>query len=359
MRPLTVLLTNWTLALRGGSTLYVRDLALGLLAQGHRPVVYSPIPGEVGDELRAATVPVLADLRGLGAVPDVIHGNHHPELMTALLRFPGVPALHVCHAWATWDAAPPRFPRIRRYVAVDDTCRDWLVGEQGISEPQTRVLFNPVDLGRFLPRPPLPPQPRRALVFSNYASGDSYLAVVREACGRAGLELDVVGAGVGNPCARPEAMLGLYDLVFAKARCALEALAVGTAVVLCDTIGAGPLVTTANFPALRRFNLGRRTLLAPVTTDGLLCAIQGYDAADAAAVSRMVRASAGLAAAVEEMLALYREILAEHTAAPPANAAEELRAAAEYLAWLAPRAKATAALALGQRTEQHQKNLLK
>ena len=40
-------------------------------------------------------------------------------------------------------------------------------------------------------------------------------------------------------------LTGDYDLVFAKARCALEAMAVGAAVVLCDTHGLGPMVTSA------------------------------------------------------------------------------------------------------------------
>lgn len=61
-------------------------------------------------------------------------------------------------------------------------------------------------------------------------------------------------------------MLGGYDLVFAKARCALEAMAVGCAVVLCDVGGLGPLVTRAQVQHLRRWNFGRRTRLrrAPV-----------------------------------------------------------------------------------------------
>ena len=40
--------------------------------------------------------------------------------------------------------------------------------------------------------------------------------------------------------ARPEEALGSYDIVFAKARAAAEAVATGTAVVLCDVAGAGP-----------------------------------------------------------------------------------------------------------------------
>ena len=47
---------------------------------------------------------------------------------------------------------------------------------------------------------------------------------------------------------RPEAILGDYDLVFAKARAAMEAMATGCAVILCDRVGAGPLVCRANLP---------------------------------------------------------------------------------------------------------------
>src|SRR5204862_12908 len=103
----------------------------------------------------------------LEAAPDLIHGQHHLETMTAMLRFPGVPAIYVCHGWAPWQEAPPHSPRILRYLAVDHACRDRLVFEHGISEERVRVLFNFVDLERFGPRAPLPARPARALVFSN------------------------------------------------------------------------------------------------------------------------------------------------------------------------------------------------
>ena len=60
-------------------------------------------------------------------------------------------------------------------------------------------------------------------------------------------------------------MLGQYDIVFAKARCALEALAVGNAVVLCDTVGVGPMVTTGEVDRLRRLNFGVRALREATT----------------------------------------------------------------------------------------------
>ena len=334
---LRVLVTNRVLANRTGTELYVRDLAVGLLRAGHHPVVYSPLLGAVADEVRAATVPVVDDLARIGSAPDVIHGHHGLETLAALLAFPGVPAVALCHSWVGWADAPLRFPRVLRHVAVDHTCRDRLVTE-GVPAERVAVALNAVDLDRFRPRPPLPPRPRRALVFSNAAGGRAgHLAAIRAACARAGIALDVAGTRSRKPLDRPEEVLGGYDLVFAKARAALEAMAVGAAVVLCDAAGAGPMVTTANLDRLRPLNFGVRTLAEPATPEALAREIARYDPGDAAAVSRRVREGAGTAALVDELVALYREVIAEHRAGPADDPAAEQRAAAAYLQWLAPR----------------------
>lgn len=330
MTGLRVLITNHSLARRSGTEVYVRDLALGLLRRGHTPVLYTTRAGEAARRLRDATVPVVEDLGKVSAPPDIIHGQHHAETMTALLHFNETPALFFCHGWLPWEETPPRHPRILRYVAVDDTCRERLLCEAGVPEERTRVILNAVDLARFRPRTPLPPRPRRALLFSN--SAYAHAGVVREACARAGITLDVAGGERGLE--EPEKVLGEYDLVFAKARCALEALAVGASVVLCDAAGAGPLVTSADLARLRRLNFGIRTLRNELRPETLAREISRYDASDAAEVSRRVRACADQEEAVDELVSLYREVVEEFRAAPR-DAAAEGRAAAEYLRWLA------------------------
>ncbi|HEX3556492.1 MAG TPA: glycosyltransferase [Thermoanaerobaculia bacterium] len=331
-----VLLTNGLLVNRAGSELYLLEVATRLLALGHSPVAYSPCLGPLAAELRAATIPAVDDLAAVAEPPDVIHGQHHLPAMTALLHFPGVPALFVSHGWAPWEEAPPRFPRILRYVAVDHTTRERLVSASGIPPERVEVILNFVDLARFRPRSPLPPAPRRALVFSNQASEETHLPVVREACSRFGIALDVAGVASGRPAARPETLLPGYDLVFAKGRSALEAMAVGAAVVLCDQSGAGPMVTTESFDRLRPLNFGIRTLREPVAPDVLAREIGRYDPADAAEVSRRVRAEAGLEAPVDRLAALYAEVIAEHRERGPSPAGDEGRAAATYLRWLDP-----------------------
>ena len=331
-----VLVTNTRLADRTGTELYVLDLATALLERGFTPIAFSPVLGEVALQLRAAGVLVVDDLSVVQVPPDVIHGHHSLETMTALLAFPGVPAVSFCHSWRAWQDAPPRFPRIFRYVGVDHTCADRLLVENGIPEPQVRVILNFVDLARFRSRGPLPPRPQRALVFSNYATEQAPVAAVRRACQQAGITLDVVGTKWGNEAERPEDVLGRYDLIFAKARAALEALAVGAAVVVCDAGGVGPMVTTENLEQLRKLNFGVRALRKPISAGVLQHEIARYDALDAAEVSRRVRASAGRDAAVDEIIALYEEVIAEHRGGPPDDLHAESRAAAAYLRSLAP-----------------------
>jgi glycosyltransferase involved in cell wall biosynthesis len=335
--PLRVLLTNRILANRTGTELYVRDLAVGLMRHGHAPLVYSPQLGAVADEIRKQTIPVVDDLAKVAHPPDIIHGHHGLETLTALLAFPRVPAVSVCHSWIGWPDQPVQFPRIRRYLAVDDTCRDRLVTEHAVPPERVDVILNAVDLERFRPRPPLPSRPARALIFSNGSgSNTSNVAAIREACERSGIAVEIAGVQSGRVLDQPEEALGSYDLVFAKGRAALEAAAVGTAVVLCDVAGAGPMVTTGNLVSLRRRNFGIRTLRDALTTETLAREIARYDAADAAEVSRQIRALAGHDALVDHLVAVYRDVLEESAWESP-DAEADLRAAAAYLRRLSPK----------------------
>lgn len=252
--------------------------------------------------------------------------------MTALLRFPRVPAVRVCHGWA--DAPVQLFPRILRYVAVDHTVKHRMVSEWGVPAERVRVMLNFVDTARFVPRGRLPERPARALVFNNCAA--EHLQIVRRACAQVGIAVDAVGTSVGRVADQPERMLGQYDVVFAKARCAIEAMAAGTAVVVCDQAGMGPLVTSANLEDLRRLNFGVRVLREPVSVQSLIREISRYDARDAALVSLRIRETARLDLALERWVDLYNEVIAEYRASQPGDQEAELRIASEYLRSIRP-----------------------
>lgn len=128
---------------------------------GHEPVAYSPVLGKVADQIRSRGIPVFNDLRQIKLAPDLIHGHHHAQTLTALLQFPDTPALFVCHDATAWHDDPLVFPRVLRYVAVDYRCQKRLEEVASVPRENVRVLFNAVDLTRFKPRPPLPRKPMR------------------------------------------------------------------------------------------------------------------------------------------------------------------------------------------------------
>lgn len=341
MRSLSILFTNNTLAFRAGSELWVRDVCRALIGRGHRPVAFSLVLGGIAEELRAATVPVVSCLDKVGFTPDLIHGHHHIETLIAALHFPGVPIVHFCHGFLPWEEAPLHHPSIARYVAVDATCVDRLTAEEGIAPERVERLLNFVDLRRFAPRGPLPPRPKRALVLSNQAEPGGYIEMIREACQQSGIELEVAGLRWGRILERPEELLSGVDLVFAKARTALEAMAVGCAVVLADVFGCGPLVTLNDFEQMRSCNFGIRLLREPHSVDWYRSQIAAYDASEAGRVSARVRQVAGLDEAVDRLLAIYERALANGGNCAPRQAAdlESHRAAARHLASVAGRFK--------------------
>lgn len=334
-----ILITNNTLASRAGSELYVRDLAIALMKRGHQPVAYSTLLGDVAEELRRATVPVIEDLHALSMPPDIIHGQHHLDAVTAMLHFPGVPAVYTCHGWLPWEEIPPVLPGIRRHVAVDDLCHERLITTTGIDPRHTEVIYNFADLQRFPLRPSLPDEPRSALIFSNYANGEASIAPIRSACLKAGIEkVDVVGSGMGSASADPGRILGNYDLVFAKARAAIEALVSGCAVIVADQAGLASMVTTNDMAELRRLNFGVRTMQrSRLTEEAVIQEIQRYDAEDARQVSLRMRHEANLEQAVDRWLQVYSEVLTEKgDMESPGFLQKQMRAGSAYLRWLSP-----------------------
>lgn len=309
-----ILITNLQLDQRTGTEVVVRDLEAGLRSRGHEVCVYTPRPGELAGEVRAAGGTVVDDLDAVPFVPDVVHGHQTIETATALAHFPTVPAVYVCHDRHHPDDAPPRVNAIRQYVSVDRNCDERVRLEAGVPVERTRIIHNAVDLDRFTPRSPLPGRPRRAAVFSNYAVRGGYVEQIRAACAARGIEVDVIGSGVGTAVRWPEEVLGEYDLVFGKGRCVLEALAVGCAVVVADAGGLGAMVTADEVAELRDWNFGGRCLQRPVTATTVGGEIDRYDPKDAARASTWVRGVAGLPEALTAYERAYGDAIAEGVA---------------------------------------------
>jgi hypothetical protein len=326
-----VLLTNIRLEGRTGSELYLLDVARWLRDHGHEPVAYSARLGSMADGIRREAIAVVDDLDRLAEPPDVIHGQHHLATMTAIATFPEVPVVAYCHGWTPWEEMPVKHPSIRRYIAVSQHTRQRMTLESGIDPGLISVVPNFVDIDLFPARPALSATPRRALIFSNYAErAAAWVNVIAAACAARGIELSVAGHAWGTAVDEPGEYLRGFDLVFAKARAAIEAMATGAGVVLCDATGAGPFVTPENFAALRDGNFGMRVMRQAHEPSVIAAAIDAYDAGSAGAVADLVRTSLARDTIVPQVVKVYEEAIAD-SARQPGSAREDARAMAEYL----------------------------
>ena len=293
-----------------GGTLFVAELAASLAAKGHEVAIYAHNRGAPPTGSRFAGQKIVHALRDVPFHPDVIHCHSQPVMLQAAASFPDVPLVYVVHH-ATDSLQEPLFhPQVHAYVGIDERCRRRIAANPHIPRERIGMMLNFVDLDLFRPRSPLPVRPSRALIFSNFAHRTTHLTPILRACAERRLDVDTIGRGVGKIDLEPQLRLPRYDIVFAKARCAIEALAVGNAVVLCDFSGLGGMVDSQNLQHFRQWNFGGGVLTRPLDASLIGAEIDKYDARDAAAVSARVRAVAGLDKATDEWLRLYRQAAA-------------------------------------------------
>lgn len=328
-----ILFTNIRLGMRTGTEVVVRDLALRLSERGHDVAVYSPSIGERAEELTGRGIAVVDNLLDIDRPPDVIHGHHMPVTAEAILAFPNTPVVWLCHGTNFWFDQPPRFPQVRRLLAVDETCRAHLVAAHHVPFEQVEILPNAVDLRRFVERTDmLPGKPGSAVSLIKHVG---LTALFKEACDSCGLTFQAYGHGVKRPVDNIERLSASADIVFATARTALEAMAAGAAVILVDARGFGGLVTSATYEQGRRLNFGVGMLTQETTLSGLIEAIGSYDARDAAAVSRRVRQEADLDLIVARLEGIYRSAIEEMVRDPVIDPEAFRRAQIEFhRSWL-------------------------
>ena len=310
-----ILLSIQSLVNRTGGELFVADLAADLHRRDRRVEVYAPRCGPLAAALARRGIAVTNSTDRLTR-PSVIHANSAPDCWDLLRRFPDVPVLYTCHNHFSRNT--PRHPRIVGYSGVSRVCLQRL-RDDGVPDSLIEQESNFCDLDRFVARGPLPLRPSRALVFSNYAKEGGFIASVRDACRRAGISVDVVGSGTKRLVEAPETILAQYDLVFAKARCAIEALAVGCAVIVCDLLGLGPMVTVDRLDELSDMNFGAESQTEAHEPDLVLRQVGRYDPEDAAAVSDLVRKRHAMSNAVDRWESRYarcRGILPADVKAP-------------------------------------------
>jgi hypothetical protein len=163
----------------------------------------------------------------------------------------------------------------------------------------------------------LPERPKRALILAK--QGSNYLDSVQAACLRRAIDVDAVGATIGNEIDNLPARLPEYDLVFATARSALEAMAIGCAVIVVDGRGLSGLVTRDVVSSWRDNNFGAWLLSRPISADAIGGEIDRYDPSDARKVSDYIRKHSSLDRYLDRLEEMYRNVISQGLVAPVGN----------------------------------------
>lgn len=304
-----ILITNIRLDGRTGTELITLEVALKLHEKGFKVAIYSPVLGQSALALRRLGIPVadrIADLRGFS--PDLIHGHHNTPLITALLAFPGVPAIGFCHDPDSWHDAPVNSGRIMLHVAHSEAVENRLVQEGNIDRQRIRRLPNAADLEIFKELGPAPPNIKSALVVAKYK--DTHIAPIARACQRRGIAITPVGGGMGMASEDMPRLIASHDLVFGSGRLVLEAIASRKPALCVDERGLAGLVTSDVFAAWRARNFGGGLLIHPLEAESIGAEIDLYTPGDLELLVARHRHEISLAIYMERLMGIYAEAIA-------------------------------------------------
>jgi hypothetical protein len=218
-------LANRLLDRAGGTEVHLLTLAEQLQRLGHEVCLYSPELGPFTDHVRRRGVDVAAELRDLPGACDVVLSQDALVVYDLAERYPSAfHAFRVCGDVFDFQF-PPQLDGIVDLIVV-------------LSDRYER-------LARACTVAPIRPRPRRAVLLGNYLERDE---LISEAWGRHGVEVSRVG---GNSQRYDlSTALADADIVVAKGRAALDAMACGRAVYVFDVLGGDGWVTTASYAAL-------------------------------------------------------------------------------------------------------------
>jgi hypothetical protein len=257
----------------GGTETYLLTVATTLERLGHDVHLYARNQGRMAEVARESGLRVAATLDALPEACDGVISNFGDVAYDLVARYPGVAQLYVCHSVIFSVQWPPQAAdEIQRVVVMNDSVGD-VVGATA-NAPEIVRLRQPVDTQRFFPRTALPVQPRRLLLFGNYAAG-ARRAMVEAVCREAGIELVAAGT-TSHPTERPEDPINDSDVVMGYGRCIVEAMACGRAAYVYDHQGGDGWVTPESYDAIEAGGFSGRGTGDVITSERMLADLRSY-----------------------------------------------------------------------------------
>jgi hypothetical protein len=240
-----LVLGNRLLNFAGGTETHLVTVGVELLRLGHEVTVYSPELGPFTDHAQERGLDVVDELRELPADCDVVFAQDGIVVYDLAERYPrAVTVFRVCGDVYDFQT-PPQVEGVVDLVLVLSDRYARFAEACSVKAPLLRLRL-PIDVQRLVPLGTIREHPRRAVILGNYPDR---VQVVREVWERCGVEVEQVG-GVGQQRYDLAEALASADIVVAKSRAALDAMACGRAVYVYDMFGGDGWVTPEAYPAL-------------------------------------------------------------------------------------------------------------
>jgi hypothetical protein len=241
-------LGNRHLLAAGGTEVHLVTVAEHLLRLGHEVRLYAPELGPFADHARRRGLAVHGSLRELPADCDVVFAQDGIVVLDLAERYPqALTVFRVCGDVFDFQL-PPQLDGVVDLVVVLSDRYERLARACAVAVPTLRLRV-PIDIDRLVPMGALRDRPRRAVLLGNYGERAE---LVREIWGRHGLEVTRVGGDVQTYDVA--AAVADADIVVAKSRAALDAMACGRAVYVYDVFGGDGWVTAESYPVLEADN---------------------------------------------------------------------------------------------------------
>jgi hypothetical protein len=334
-----ILITNNSLDFLAGSEWVVIELAKALVSRGHQVAACSSQIGEAGSLLREMSIPAIRHPLDSPFKPDIIHGQHHLDVMRALNAFHDVPAIYHCHGYLPWVEEPPVHPRILSYAGMCSVISDRIRLSLGLPDQSVITVPNWVDLDRFrfVRNPVL--VPKKALLYLRGFNRNSWHASqLCQAFDAMGIKLDL-WLPQGDTRAS-EVVLPEYDIVLAAGRSAIEAMACGCALLPISQTACLDFVDPLNFYSFQNQNFSPRLNTGHFTAGSVIKTLESYDPNRVAAVSAMIRSECSLDNAVDSLEPLYLKTVDEFRKKPDISSSalikREFHAVANYIQSIMP-----------------------
>jgi hypothetical protein len=195
-------------------------------------------------------VNVAAELRELPSECDVVLSQDALVVYDLAERYPrAFHVFRVCGDVFDFQLPPQLDGIVDMIVALSD--RYARLARACAVNAQVVRLRVPIDSDRLIPVAPIRQRPRRAVLLGNYRDRDE---LISEAWCRHGVEVTRVGGHTNRQRYDLGAALADADIVVAKGRAALDAMACGRAVYVFDVFGGDGWVTPASYAALEADN---------------------------------------------------------------------------------------------------------